>query len=238
MNVLLIEDEPLTALELSQLVEELPVPIRLMAQLNSVSSAINWLSTNPPPDLIMSDVLLKDGLSFEIFDKLNLTIPVIYCTNYAEYALDSFNSHVIDYLLKPITAHKLAVSLNKFDRLTHYTNLDKAQSPYPLTFTVAHGAQLTPIPTSSIRYVYRHEELVYLRTKEHEYLLTRALDELEQILCPTDFYRANRQYLIHRNSIVSIELLEARKIGVVLNPWPGEWVVVSKAKAADFRQWL
>ncbi|GAB4044964.1 LytR/AlgR family response regulator transcription factor [Spirosoma jeollabukense] len=237
MTIIILEDEPKITQHLEHLIHQLPFPVYIQAKLTTVQAAIRWLECQPAPDLILADVMLKDGISLEIFDYLQLPTPVIYCTNYQNYALDAFNSHVIDYILKPITAPKLISSLEKFAKRTNYPGPSSSRPKQIDYITVSKSTKLLTIPTVSIRYIYLKEELVILQTLKNTYQLSQTLDELEHLLNPITFYRANRQFIIHRQTIESIEYLAARKIGIWLNPCIGSPVVVSKAKSSDFLRW-
>ncbi|UHG93849.1 LytR/AlgR family response regulator transcription factor [Spirosoma oryzicola] len=237
MTILILEDELTFSYHLESLIQQLPFSVYVQAKLTSVQAAIHWLENQPAPDLILADVLLQDGLSFEIFDYLQLQTPVIYCTSYQDYALDAFGSHVIDYILKPVTADRLSSSLDKFARRANYFSHSAIQNKQADYIAVSKGAKLLTVPTVSIRCAYLKNQLSYLQTLKNTYQISHTLDELEQMLNPNTFYRANRQYLIHRQSVMSVEYLPARKIGVRLNTDMDNLIVVSKAKSNDFLRW-
>ncbi|GAB3900565.1 LytR/AlgR family response regulator transcription factor [Spirosoma agri] len=242
MTILILEDETKIVDELNQILNSLPVSLEVMTSLSSVEAAIHWLTHNEIPDLVLADILLIDGLSFEVFERLNLDIPVIYCTAYAEYALDSFASNVIDYIIKPVKAEKLNESFQKFFRINSLYNQyhleENLKNASTKSLPIYQGNKIKLLQSSKICYIYRQRDLIYVQAKDMKYLLNRTLDKIEQELDSTEFYRANRRFLINRKSIVHIELLQARKLGVNLDPPIQEPVIISKAKASDFLRWM
>lgn len=249
MNILILEDEPKAASELRQMLESLPDSVQVVGWVPSVTRALAWFTINPVPDLIIADVHLQDGLSFDVFNQLDIEVPIIFCTAYDEYALAAFASNGIDYLLKPVDPQKLASSIQKlykigdqFSRRSTTKQLQQVQTqllePYKQSILVHHRNKILPILVDTICYLYLRRNVVYIRTQEGTFSFYQTLNSLAPDLNPVDFYRANRNFLIHRKSIVSIEPLWARKLKVILSPEVDESLIISKAKASDFLRWV
>jgi DNA-binding LytR/AlgR family response regulator len=251
IEVLILEDEIKAAKELKALIEQLRGDIRVCALLQSVKEAITWFGENPAPGLILSDIQLSDGLCFELFRAVKVEAPVIFCTAYDKYALAAFESNSIDYLLKPIEKDKLEKSLEKFDRLRELFShelsgyhqrlanlLAQINKNHISSLLVHFQNKIIPVNTQDINYIYARGEKVGVYSGNDQYEFDESMDELMAKLNPTDFYRANRQFIIHRRSILNIEKLFGRKLLVRLFTSTPETVVISKAKAMDFLKWV
>jgi two-component system response regulator LytT len=250
MNVLIIEDERLSARELIQLIKAVDPGISIAATLESVEQALAWFASNPQPDLIFSDIQLTDGLSFEIYHKVDIACPIIFCTAFDEYLMNAFETTAISYLLKPITREKVAGALGKLNTLK--TGLQKdpmafpiqnllklLRQPYKSTILVSLREKIIPLPTKDIAYFYMEQTVVEVCTAQnHKYFMTNSLDEIEKMTDPELFFRANRQFLINRNAIENAERFFSRKLVVKLKADTPETIVVSKAKASEFLAWL
>lgn len=246
ISVLIIEDEVKAARELKKLLEQLRDDMQVVDILQSVEEAVEWFSKHPQPGLIISDIQLADGLSFDFFSKIVVKAPVIFCTAFNEYAIRAFETNGIDYLLKPVERNKLVQSLEKFDTMKSIFNnnliekvFSQIRSPFRTTLLVHFQDKITPVKTTEVAFIYAVNGVltVYAATGK-KYILHNTLDELESNLDPGQFYRANRQFLISRDAIVNIEHFFARKLVVKLQPDTPENVVVSKAKATDFLKWI
>ena len=251
MKVLIIEDEQRTALDLQVILAELDPGIQVLAILDSVEGAIQYLNTQPAPDLIFMDIQLADGQSFEIFQEVDVTSPVIFCTAFDEYALQAFQVNGVDYILKPFDRESLNRALNKVKNLQNFfqqspANLDKlaellqqVKPRYKSSFLVGHRDKLLPIATQDIAYFYIEHEITFLHTYDGKrYVVNHTLDELEKSLDPRQFYRANRQFLVNFRAVSEVEHYFARKLLLKLNANTKEPVVVSKAKATEFLTWM
>lgn len=251
IEVLILEDEIKAAKELKVLIEQLREDIHVCALLQSVKEAIAWFAVNPAPGLILSDIQLSDGLCFEIFRAEKVEAPVIFCTAYDKYALAAFESNGIDYLLKPIEKDKLEKSLEKFDRLREIFRQEPSGYHQRLANLMAQIGKnhissllvyfqnkIIPVNTRDVSYIYTKGDNVRVYSGNDQYEFHESMDELMAKLNPADFYRANRQFIIHRKSIVNIEQLFGRKLLVLLSTPTPETVVVSKAKATDFLKWV
>ena len=252
MRVLIIEDERKAAQELQFQLLSLRPEWAIVDTLPSAADAIEWLSENRSPDLIFSDIQLADAVCFEIFKKVKVSCPVIFCTAYDEYAIRAFETNGIDYLLKPIDKARLEGSLNKLDMLRNalvhpHPNpeaniaalIGSLQTPVPKTILVHLKEKIIPVSYSDIAFFYYNQGLVMIKLNNgSSYHITQFIDEIETTADARQFYRANRQFLINRNAIRNIEKFFARKLVVKLNVDTPETLIVSKAKAGDFLTWL
>ena len=254
IRLLIIEDEPLAADRLQKQLEKLELSIQVLAVLESVSQANNWISQNPSPDLILSDIQLGDGISFQIFEKQILTCPIIFTTSYDEYAIRAFKVQSIDYLLKPVKQEELEKALQKF--LVHQSTslapwqefhkkmglimsqIEKPRVEYKERFVVKQADQLIPISTSEIAYFFTRNDWVCLSTlsgKQH--LIDFKLEELSEMVDPKQFFRLNRQFLASATAIQKAHNHLNGKLKLDLLPATDEEVFVSREKAQSFKIW-
>ncbi|WP_343691908.1 LytTR family DNA-binding domain-containing protein [Chitinophaga sp.] len=250
MTVLIIEDEPRAAKELKNMIQQIDDTIQVTGILESVEQAKDWFALNPQPDLILSDIQLADGLSFEIYSQVQVTSAVIFCTAFDEYLLHAFDTNAVSYLLKPVTIEKLEKALGKYNQMkaafAHTTVPNNLQSlmqmikpAHKTALLVNEKEKIIPVQVKDIACIYLDNTILQITTLQNKkYFITATMDETEKILDPADFYRANRQYLINRAAIVNAERYFARKLVVKLMVPTEEQIVVSKAKSADFLQWL
>lgn len=252
MDILIIEDEAKTAKELRSLIEAIRADIRVVAVLSSVKSALEWFKTNKHPHLVFSDIQLADGLSFELFKQIPVQAPVIFCTAYDEYAIQAFDSNGIDYLLKPVDETKLRQSIDKYEQLkkllgavenSYSEKLERLFSQlkpeYKSSLLVHYQGKIIPIKTVEIAYIHSENGVTGLCTFQNKrYSVAYTLDELERHLSPKVFFRANRQFIVHRESILNVEHYFTRRLTVQLTSDTLEPVIVSKGKASEFLRWL
>ncbi|AZA85489.1 DNA-binding response regulator [Chryseobacterium shandongense] len=251
MKIIIIEDEIRTAKELAEMLLNSGHEIEITAMLSSVSSAKKWLEENPRPELIFADIELGDGLSFEIFKDLNIEAPVIFCTAFDEYAIRAFESNSIDYLLKPIDQSALQKSLDKYTVLKDHIisnmhrieNLEMAitqmESVPKQTLLISYRQKLIPVKLSDVVYFYSSSGTVSLKlSDESKFTVTYNLDQLESMLDPNLFYRANRQFIVNKNFISNIEYYFNRKLLVFTNLQAPEKIIISRLKAQAFLKWI
>lgn len=250
MRILIIEDEINAAQELKRILQNLDASNEIIGMLDSVEASIEFLQRTAPPDLIFSDIQLADGMCFEIYKELPVKSPIIFCTAYDEYMLDAFETNAVSYILKPITEQAVANAMEKFKRLrsafesTATTQSIKQLSEqlkynFKKSLLVEQRGKIIPLPVSDIAYLYLENAVIKIATqKGQQYFTTSTLDEWERMLDPASFYRANRQFIIHRPAIVSIERFFSRKLVCKLVVETPETVVISKANASDFLRWL
>jgi Response regulator of the LytR/AlgR family len=255
MDILIIEDESKTAKELKMMVEGLGVDLNVIGIIASVKAGIKWLQEHAAPQLILSDIQLSDGLSFEIFRSVEIGCPVIFCTAFDTYAIQAFEANGIDYLLKPIDEMKLAKSLNKYEQMRHMMTLGAVALPritdqlrsliaqmtpkYKQSLLVFKNEKIIPIKTADIAFIHSEKGLVNVYTKMKQiYLIREVLDELSPLLDPQRFFRANRQFIINRDVLVMAEHYFNRRIFVKLNIETPESIIVSKIRAPMLLEWM
>lgn len=253
MNIVIIEDEIHTAWELRQMIESLWPEFKVLTVIDSVHAGLEWFSVHPAPDLIFSDIQLGDGLSFDIFKKVRIDCPVVFCTAYDEYAINAFQNNGIDYILKPITENSLQKSIAKIellqktadkhknqDILARLMKIAEAQTKvYKHNFLVSFREKIIPLSVDEIAYFYYAYRNVQIYSLQSQiYLLSSSLDDLETVLDPRLFYRANRQFIVSRQAIKEVERYFDRKLQVSLCIPTEEPLIISKAKSQLFLKWL
>jgi DNA-binding LytR/AlgR family response regulator len=249
IKVLIIEDERPAAKRLEKLLFEISTNFEIIGHCDSIESSIAFFDSGAQPDLVMLDVQLGDGLSFEIFKTVDIVCPVIFTTAYDEYAIKAFELNSIDYLMKPISREKLQKSVDKFNRLSQQNSLvdlrkltlllEPGKSDYKQRFLVYVGEQIHTVQTTDIAYFYSVEKSSFLTTKSGKsFGLELSLDKLEKLLSPEEFFRINRQYFISFESIKKISMLSKSRIKLLLEPIAQDETLVSTARTAEFRGWL
>lgn len=248
MNALIVEDEKAALRNLKALLAQVAPALHVAGETDSIADTLDWLADHPCPDLVFMDIQLADGPAFDIFDRTDIGCPVIFTTAYDEYALKAFGVNSIDYLLKPINADDLARALDKLQRLTHplpgrdYRRLagELRQAAYQNHFLVPlKGNKYLPVSADSLLYFYISGGTVKAMDENgRELPFAQTLDELADCLDPHRFFRANRQFLIARKAIRDIDLWFNGRLAVNLVCPTPEKVLISKAKAAEFKQWL
>lgn len=254
MTTLIIEDEKPAARLLQRKLEKLEIAVETM--LHSVEESVNWFSNNEHPDLIFLDIQLSDGLSFEIFEKIDIKSAIIFTTAYDEYALKAFKLNSIDYLLKPIDEDDLEVAVTKFKtRLpkpnseNHNLHLDFEQirrmlsnpfeKNYKKRFTVKIGQHLKVITTDEIECFFSENKGTYIHTFDNRnYLIDSTLEILEQELDMKDFFRVSRKFIVPLQAIKEIQIYTNSRLKVILPSYKEDEVVVSREKVQDFKSWL
>ncbi|MEI7510521.1 MAG: LytTR family DNA-binding domain-containing protein [Flavobacterium sp.] len=250
MNIIIIEDEKPAARLLLRKVEKMG--IKVVTLLHSVEESVQWFQNNVHPDLIFLDIQLSDGLSFEIFESIDIKSAVIFTTAYDEYALRAFKLNSIDYLLKPIDEEDLEAAVNKFksrNSITPNLSLDfemiKRMLVNPIDrtfkkrFTIKMGQQLKMVPIEEVECFYSENKGTYLHTFDNRnYLLDTTLEQLETELDPNDFFRVSRKFIIPMKGIKEIQVYSNSRLKVVLPTFNEDEVIVSREKVADFKNWL
>lgn len=251
MKVIIIEDEAPAFRRLQKVLEEIDSTIEIIEVIDSVQESIKWFNNHSMPDLIFMDIQLSDGLSFEIFEAVEIHQPVIFTTAFDEYTLRAFKVNSIDYLLKPIKKDDLEKSLNKYNGIKNNYNEGKPnlneliahikldEKNYKSRFLIKLGDKLISVLSEDIAVFYVHNGLVYLKTIEgKKYIVNYTLDELAQQLDPTIFYRANRQNIIQFQAIQTVHKWHKGKLYVETFVASEEKVIISAEKASDFKKWL
>lgn len=253
MKILIIEDEAPASRRLKKLLSELEPTAEIEGGLESVEASVKWLKNNPAPDLIFMDIQLSDGLSFEIFNSVNVDSPVIFTTAYDEYAIQAFKVNSIDYLLKPIDTESLAAGIDKYRKIRNVysvqyraneiaellRSITPARPVYKSRFLIKSGTSMLVIPAGEIAYFYVENKITYLVGRNGKRHLTdHSLDELEELLDPQHFFRANRKFIVHIDTIESAASAFGGKLKLRLLQKTDEEIVVSRERASAFREWL
>lgn len=251
MKLLIVEDEPRTAIDLANTVKEVEPDAEILKITDSVEGAVRFLAEHPAPDLIFMDIELADGQSFEIFNQVEVRSPVIFCTAYNDYALQAFQTNGVDYILKPFDAKAVGRAIAKVKGLAEFyqTNnpdlsklaraMEQLQPAQKTSFLVSFQGKFLPIQVADIAFFTVLGETVWLYPfKGGHYYVPYSLEELEGMVGNRQFYRANRQYLINFDAIREVEHGFARKLTVKLAVKTPDPVTVSKAKAGDFLRWM
>lgn len=251
MNALIIEDEKAAVRNLKALLCDEAPDIEIIAVLDSITESVEWFRANPMPELIFLDIHLADGSSFEIFEHVDITCPIIFTTAYDEYALRAFKVNSIDYLLKPIGQSDIRKAIGKLRQLkaespvkesdySSLINVLKRQESYKTHFLVpVKGDKLLPLSVDMILFFYIHEGNVKAVVADgKEYTFTQTLDELSDCLNPNLFFRVNRQYLISRKAVLDIDLWFNGRLSVNLKVPVAEKILVSKVRVSEFKEWF
>ena len=251
MKIVIVEDELSASDNLTYLLKNLNPDIEVLAVLDSVRTSVEYFAAPTEAELVFMDIHLADGLSFEIFDQVQITKPVIFTTAYDQYALKAFKVNSIDYLLKPVDEDELAKALTQFKvqsqlesspkvQMEGLLNLIKANNEtYKTTYLVSLRDQLIPIKTASLAYLYIDTGIVKGITKDNQhYTFDEKLEDLESELDPLYFYRVNRQLIVHKDAIANIKYYFNGKLILNVLPVFKEQIVVSKAKSTAFKKWI
>lgn len=250
MKVLIIEDEPLAAERLASLVVALQSGIEISATLDSVKRSVEWLSKNFV-DLILMDIQLADGLSFEIFEKVEVKAPVIFTTAYNEYALKAFKVNSIDYILKPVDKDGLAAAFKKYLNLTGQNTepakmmasigyaMQMLTKKYKERFVIKVGEHLKSVEVKEILFFFSLEKTTFAQTKDgRKHILDFTLDQLEGLLNPEQFFKINRKYLVSVTSIQDMISHTNSRLKLVLKTSDDADVIVARERVQEFREWL
>ena len=254
MKVLIVEDETLAVERLCKLLREIEDTIEIVGVTNSIVSTVEWLRTHLQPELILMDIELADGQSFDIFKRIEIQSPVIFTTSYDEYALSAFKVNSIDYLLKPVDRDDLRGSIQKFRSLTKrfladpgtithlatlVQNLTQPSEAYKERFLVKTGTRYRSLELDQIAYFYSEERVSYIRTwKDEAFIVDHPLDALELMLPPKLFFRANRQFIVHIKAVNSISDYFNNKLLLTLTPPSKYEVIISRDRATPFKIWM
>ncbi|MDP2161702.1 MAG: LytTR family DNA-binding domain-containing protein [Flavobacterium sp.] len=250
MRIIIIEDEKPAARLLQRKVEKLGLYIETL--LHSVEEALQWFNSNQHPDLIFLDIQLSDGLSFEIFEKIEIKSAVIFTTAFDEYALRAFKLNSIDYLLKPIDDDDLEFAISKFKNQFQKSSIasldfeaikrmlvNPTEKSYKQRFTIKIGEHLKMISIDEVECFYSENKGTYLHTLDNrDYLLDTTLEQLETELNPKDFFRVSRKFIIPLKTIKDIVVYSNSRLKVILPTYKADEVIVSRERVNDFKEWL
>ena len=247
-KVVIVEDEKPAARHLENLLAM--QGIEVVAQLDSVKNTAKWLANNPAPELLLMDIQLGDGLSFEVFDIVKVNCPVIFITAFNEYAIEAFKLNSIAYLLKPIQKQDLLEALNKFEQMKHVFSAEKEnkklleaqkqmQAGYKTRFILKVGAHLKSIPVEEILYFYSQDKATFIKTRDaRAYVTDYTVEHIQSLVDPHQFFRIGRKYLVHINSIEDIVAYTNSRLLLKLTHLNERDAIVSREKVSEFKEWL
>jgi len=248
MKIVIIEDEPQAAIGLQTMLAGLDQSIEVIAILESVAQAVTFLSSPPLIDVVFSDIQLEDGLSFEIFEKVKVKVPIIFTTAYNQYAIQAFQTNGIGYLLKPIDKQLLSQTLQKYKELTPDIAIDKLvhmaasiqqSKSYKSRFLVKAGDKIKTVLINEVLAFFSQEKTTYLFTvAEKKHITDHSLDQLEGILDPGLFFRINRKTILHIDACIDLQSWSSSRIKVNIDGFGKIDTVVSRDRYRSFRNWL
>ena len=250
MKVLIIEDEPQAARRLESLLRSLLPEAEIIPAVDSVKRAVEWLKSNPHPDLILMDIQLADGISFRIFDEVKVDSSVIFTTAYEEYALKAFKVNSIDYILKPYDEEELRRALDKFNRLSRpaygpewarqvEAAMQMLTRRYKERFVIRIGDRLRTVETEDFLFFFSQDKATFGQTSEgRKYVLDFTLDQLEGTLNPARFFRINRKYIIGLKAMEEVSSYSNSRLLIKLKGSEAEDVIVARERVEMFKAWL
>jgi two-component system, LytTR family, response regulator LytT len=250
MKILIVEDEQITALMLKEFIEWHPT-YHVVSICDSVEATVSYLRQHQQDlDVVFMDIELSDGQCFDIFDKIAVNLPVVFCTSYNEYTLKAFKNHGIDFIVKPFSAMDIRQTIAKVEALKgnfatptlNTPNIKEllAEKPsYQTSFLIRFREKIYPVAVADIAFVYLENETVYLHNfKGEKHPLFKTLDEIESTISPNQFYRVSRQMLINRAAIKEIEPYFNQRLVVHLTVPTPEKPLVSRLKVTPFLSWI
>ena len=248
MRILIIEDEKPAANRLFQLLRPHFSGDELIGNLDSVRRSVAWFLENPAPDLIFCDIQLADGISFEIFEQVKISSPVIFTTAFDQYAIRAFQVNAIDYLLKPIDPEALDLAIAKFKSSKIPPALDLnllkslMQTPektYKSRFLVRFGEKIQSVPIGEIAFFFSEERVTFLQTFQgKKYVLDSTLEQVEGQVDPSTFFRLNRKYLVQADAIEEVLTYSNSRLKVILQNCKDSDILVSREKVSELKEWL
>jgi two-component system, LytTR family, response regulator LytT len=242
MKILIIEDEVLAYDRLCVMTKEIMPDAHIYQQVYSVRGSIDFLSKAHDVDLILMDIHLSDGNSFDIFKHITIDLPIIFVTAYDEYAVQAFKINSLDYLMKPVQIDELKAAFQKFDRYTisHEVlkQLAETEAKFPKNFNLKIGNKHFQVPVADICSIFSREKLSYVFTVDQkQYPIDLSLDKAMELLEPKNFFRANRHLIVQRSAIKGFTTREKSKLLITLNPAPPAETNVSSEKSSEFKEW-
>jgi two-component system, LytTR family, response regulator len=254
MNILIVEDEELAVKKIKKTLAAVDETAVVQGETDSIETTVQWLEENAAPDLILMDIELADGQSFEIFKLIEVKSPVIFTTSYDEFALKAFKVNSIDYLLKPVQKEELEAALNKYKKLKENKSsssdvsmdelvrqLQQKLQPkeYRKRFLVKHGQRLVSIDVNDIAYFFADGRLNFFITHDNKkYVVDYTMDELEDMIDPKNFFRISRSFYVSVNSIEKIDDYFGNRLILGLKPVNSKEALVSREKVTEFKTWM
>lgn len=250
MKAVIVEDELIAAQNLQRLIQQVDNDIEVIVVLQSVEESIEWFMLHPAPELVFMDIHLADGSSFSIFEKVEISCPIIFTTAYDEYALKAFEVNSIDYLLKPISLKNFERALSKFrsmvaakddnsELISHLlATFKQTKEAFKSNFLIPHKDKFIPLAVSKIACLYTENKMVNIVTDDQQiYHIDSSLEDLGNQLNPALFFRANRQYIVSHKAIKDISIWFGSKISINLYVNVPDKIIVSKARVSEFKTW-
>jgi two-component system, LytTR family, response regulator LytT len=261
MKIFIVEDEDLAVKKLTKTLAMVDEAAEVVGTADSISAAVEWLDSNPAPDLILMDIELADGQSFEIFNLTQVKSPVIFTTSYDEYALQAFKVNSVDYLLKPVQKEDLAIALNKYNELKHIYQPKEAGNEqgkdlsidsiikeiqqklqpkeFRKRFLVKHAQKLVSIEIDDIAYFFSDGRLNFFKTHNNKkFVVDYTMDELEEMLDPDKYFRISRAFYVSINSVDQIHEYFGNRLLLTLKPEVDKEAIVSREKVSEFKKWM
>jgi len=249
MRILLIEDEEPASKRLQKIIHEVIPAAEIIGTIVSISSAVRWFRENPLPDLVFMDINLADGLSFGIFQEVEVEAPIIFTTAFDAYAIDAFKVNSIDYLLKPVHKEELEKAYAKLVKLGRhkgpkhlaekYQQLPTVTKEFKKRFAVRFGEHIKTVATDDVAYFFTENKVNFLQTRDgKKYPVDFNLDQLEELLHPEVFFRINRQFIINIHAITEMRAYSKSRVQVKLSPASPHDTIVSVERSGAFKQWL
>jgi two-component system, LytTR family, response regulator LytT len=252
MKILIVEDEELAAKKLQKILFAVDPTVIIAGTTDSIKGTVEWLQANPEPDLILMDIELSDGQSFEVFNLTEVKSPVIFTTSYDEFALKAFKVNSLDYLLKPVQKDELQNALNKYQKLKSSQNTDmnldnlvkelqKKLKPatYRKRFLVKHAQKLVSVEVGEIAYFYSDGRLNFFKTIDNKkFVVDYTMDELEEMLDPDRYFRISRSFYVSIQSVDKIDDYFGNRLVLGLKPAVDKEALVSREKVTEFKNWL
>lgn len=246
-SILIIEDEKLNADRLKRLLKTVKPGAEVVNVLDSVSDSVSWFEEHQQPDIVLMDVRLSDGISFEIFDKVKIKCPIIFTTAYDEYAVRAFKYNSIDYLLKPVELDELQAAFNKCEAMPDCNQQPSLQGlldylqpkDFRSRFLLPYKDGYKSLLVKDVAYFYSEFKITRAKLRNSsEEMVPQTMEELEQQLNPKLFFRANRQFIIHIEDIQQVHNYFNGKLKVEIKNNPDTEIIVSRDKAQMLRSWL
>lgn len=257
MKIFIVEDEHLAVRKLEKTLQAISDELQVQGTADSISMAVEWLQSNPQPDLILMDIELADGQSFEIFNQVEVKSPVIFTTSYDEFALRAFKVNSVDYLLKPIQKDELEASLEKLKTLrasNHSASTDsidvrilikelqqtlQPQKEFRKRFLIKHAQKLISIEIDRIAYFFSEEGLSFIKTMDDKkFIIEYTMDDIQEMTDPSHFFRVNRSFIVSAKSIDMIQDYFGNRLKLNLKPEMDKEVLVSREKVTTFKEWM
>ena len=252
MNILIVEDEELAVKKLQKTLASVDAAAHVVGVTDSIKETVEWLQANNNPDLILMDIELADGQSFEIFNQVEVKAPVIFTTSYDEFALKAFKVNSVDYLLKPIQTEDLQAALTKYKKLTDgkkgdinleslVKQLQQQLQPkeFRKRFLVKHAQKLVSVDVDEISYFYSDGRLNFFKTSDNKkYVVDYTMEELEDMLDPEKFFRISRSFYVAVEAIDKIDDYFGNRLILQLKPAVDKEALVSREKVSDFKKWM